>query len=158
MYTCRWEKQMHKNYRKLHVYTGSHLGLHSPAHPPPSPCLSVPVTLTTVAVNAPLLWQVSSTPSLQLLQRCVSIRVKWEWTSWVVERALPGWGRGTFRLVGRSLVSVRKNEQHLHTSQIQHVIHTTEYVSSLSFRMAFNSCPQVIWDNYRQNLAIMFTQ
>ena len=75
-----------------------------------------------------------------------------------VERALPGWGRGTFRLVGRSLVSVRKKEQHLHTSQIQHAIHTTEYVSSLSFRMALNSCPQVIWDDYRQNLVITFTQ
>ena len=32
---------MHKNYRKLHIYTGCHLTLYSPAHPP---CLPVPLS------------------------------------------------------------------------------------------------------------------
>ena len=59
---------MYKNSRKLCVYAGSHSGLHSPTP-------SVPVTLTTVAVNAPLLWQTFSMPSFSC-SRC-TCQLEW---------------------------------------------------------------------------------
>ena len=98
---------MDKNSRKLRVYTGGHSWLHPPLHT----CPSVLVTLTTVAVNAPM----TSTfhALLHLLQRWASIRVKWEkmeecWEA--VERALPGRGRRTLRLLEQNLVSVREGK------------------------------------------------
>ena len=96
---------MDKNSRKLRVYTGGHSWLHPPLHT----CPSVLVTLTTVAVNAPMTSTLHAL--LHLLQRWASIRVKWEqmeecWEA--VERALPGRGRRTLRLLEQNLVSVRK--------------------------------------------------
>ena len=106
---------MHKNSRKLHLYTGGHWRLHPPPppthththtlHPLPT-CPSVPVTLTTVAVKSPLLWQVFSTPAPGEHQ--LEWRGRRRQMSDRIKMALPGRGRGTLRLLERNLVSVRK--------------------------------------------------
>ena len=148
---------VHKNYRKLHVNTGSHLGLHLPT--------LLPVPLSSCYLDnsgsecSSVMTSVLHT-FLQLLQRWASIRMKWEWTSWAEGGSWEGTARTRERDIqtGGTKLGLCGKEQHLHTSQIQHLIHTAEYVSSLGFRMALNLCPQVIWDNYRQYLVITFTQ